>query len=382
MKKNKLHICIISDVFPPEGGGIGYYAYNLSKRLISRGYKITIFTRSNWKKSYYEKIEGINVYRVQMLPVYPFHLRLHSLFLQKIFKEIEQDIDIVHYNSPFISFIKSRKPSIVTEHGTAKGAIMNSEITDIPTLIMRQFAWEIVDIDRKILQMSDSITAVSKACVDELYSLYNINPSRIVVVGNGVDSNFFVPVKKKSDISYILYVGRLNARKGLIDLINSAEYIYNHNNKFMTEFVIIGEGPILNRLKSLIRHKGLDKYFTFTGFVDRQKLLDYYQNAAIHVLPSYQEGLPTVVLEAMACGIPSVATNIPGTSELVVNNKTGILVEPKNPVMLASAILKILTDNELRNYLGSNAREYAKKYYDWNIITDRIENVYQELLKK
>lgn len=377
-----MHICLITDVFPPEGGGIGYYVYNLSKRLISRGHKITVLTRGSWKKSYYEKIEDISVYRVQMLPFYPFHLRLHSFFLQKIFNEIEQDIDIVHYNSPFISYIKSEKPSIVTEHGTAKGAIMNSEILDMQSLIMRLFSKEIIDIDRKILKMSDRITAVSKACADELNKLYDISPINITVVGNGVDTDSFVPGKMNFDKSYILYVGRLNTRKGIIDLINSAEYIYNSDTKIDVEFILVGDGPLKNYLIKMLQNKGLDKYFTFTGIVDRSMLLKYYQNATIHVLPSYQEGLPTVVLEAMSCGVPTVATNIPGTSELIINNETGLLVEPRNPEMLAGALLRILIDNKLRISMGLKARENAKKYYDWNIITDRIENIYQGLLKK
>jgi glycosyltransferase involved in cell wall biosynthesis len=82
----------------------------------------------------------------------------------------------------------------------------------------------------------------------------------------------------------------------------------------------------------------------------------------------------------MSCGIPPVATNVDGTSEVIINEKTGFLVPPRNPKKLAEAILKLLSDEELRKETGINARKHIENNYDWDIITNKIEKVYENLL--
>lgn len=114
--------------------------------------------------------------------------------------------------------------------------------------------------------------------------------------------------------------------------------------------------------------------------MDRSKLLEYYQNATIYVLPSYYEGLPTTLLEAMSCGIPSIATDVEGSSELISDGETGLLVPPRNPKRLAEAILRLLEAEELRQKLGDNARKHIVNNYDWEIITDSVEKVYEKCI--
>lgn len=130
----------------------------------------------------------------------------------------------------------------------------------------------------------------------------------------------------------------------------------------------------------MINELGLKKNIYFAGFVDRSKLLEYYQNATIYVLPSYYEGLPTTLLEAMSCGIPSIATDVEGSSELISDGETGLLVPPRNPKRLAEAILRLLEAEELRQKLGDNARKHIVNNYDWEIITDSVEKVYEKCI--
>jgi glycosyltransferase involved in cell wall biosynthesis len=264
---------------------------------------------------------------------------------------------------------------VLTEHGTVKSDIHNSELLDIHSMVIKLFSREFVSLDVKAIKNSDIITVVSNSCAKELRDIYKID-RRIIIVNNGVDTNFFIP-KERNEMKepYILYTGRLDSRKGLVDLIESAKYVCQEHSDI--KFILTGKGPNKRYLEQRIDELGLKKNFYFAGFVARPKLLEYYQNATIYVLPSYYEGLPTTLLEAMSCGIPSIATDVEGSSELITDGETGLLVPPRDPKRLAEAILKLLNDKSLRLRIGLNARKYVVDNYDWPIITDKIEEAYK-----
>jgi len=142
---------------------------------------------------------------------------------------------------------------------------------------------------------------------------------------------------------------------------------------------LTGKGPLRSILDKKIQDQDMQSNFQFAGYVDRRDLIKYYQNASVYVLPSYFEGLPTTLLEAMSCGIASVATDVDGSSEVIINGKTGLLVSPKNPKQLSEAILKLLDSDSLRKTLGLNARKYIVGNHDWTTISSRIEEVYYKL---
>lgn len=372
-----MHICMLSDEFPPYSGGEGIYVYNLSKKLIENGHDITIITRGTWKKSYYENIDGIPVYRVRFIPSYPSIFKLHGFFVNKLFKSLESDFDLLHIHGSIVPVIHTSLPTIVTMHGTTKKDIDNMRVMSLHFFVVKTLRKQLIDAERNILKNADVVTAVSESCAEELRKFYAIK-KKVVVVKNGVDSKFFIPIKNKSIDNYILYTGRLETRKGLTDLIESAEYICKEYQNI--KFILTGKGTIKRYLERKVNKLGLEKNFCFVGYIDRNALLEYYQNATIYVLPSYYEGLPTTLLEAMSCGIPPVATNVDGTSEVIVNEKTGLLVPSRNPKKLAEAILRLLSDEELRKEIGINARKHIAINYDWDIITDKVEKVYENLL--
>ena len=122
IKEKKLNICMIVGEFPPNCGGIGIYVYNLSKNLIERGHDVVILTRGSWKyKCVKENIEGITLYKILYLPLYPFHVNIHGVFLKNQYKLIENnEFDIVHFHSPLIPSFDTDVPTISTIHGTVK----------------------------------------------------------------------------------------------------------------------------------------------------------------------------------------------------------------------------------------------------------------------
>lgn len=369
---------MVCDKIPPAGAGPGYHVFGLSKKLVERNHQVTIITRGSWKKSYTkETIQGITVYRVRFIPLYPFHLQLHGFFINRFIKSIKSHFDIVHLHNANIPVVNTSLPKVVTVHGTMRGYVPYRKILDLPSLIFRIFSSMYITIDRKIIRSADRVIAISKSCAMELKFFYGIANSETVF--NAVDSKFFYPSNYRSNKNlYVLYAGRLSGEKGLIDLVEGAKYVCN--NHLNVKFIIAGNGPLESSLKKLVHSINLKKNFFFIGNVPHNSLIKYYQNAAVFVLPSYREGLPTTLLEAMSCGIPVVATAIPGISEVIDNHKTGILVPPNSPKKLADSILMLLLDSALREIIGKNARKNIREFYDWDIITGKIEKVYESLL--
>ena len=180
-------------------------------------------------------------------------------------------------------------------------------------------------MESQLLKISNVITAVSPSVAKEL-SLYGVDPKKIPVVWNGVDEKVFTPAHKPKKEKYILYTGGLRARKGLPDLIRSVAILKKTNPDI--KLIICGTGPLLPKLKEQVRNLDIEKNVEFLGRVDRATLIQAYQNAALQVVPSIYEGLPTVLLEGMSCELPVVATNIEGSRDLISTNENGVLVPP------------------------------------------------------
>lgn len=366
---------MICDQFPPRAAGGGYYVYGLSRKLMERKHQITVITRGSWEKPYYqEKVDGITVNRVRFIPAFPFHLQPHGFLISRFLKAMESNFDVIHLHNSNIPVVETSLPTVVTVHGTMRGHIAHRESLDLHSFVVRALSPMYIAIDEKVVNSADKVIAVSNACAEELKVLYGIKSPEIIP--NAVDSTFFSPAHHKDNPKpYVLYTGRLSPEKGLIDLIACAKIV----SKDLPElkFALSGRGPLERHLKKMVAKHDLQKRFHFVGYVNRDILLKYYQNATIYVLPSYWEGLPTTLLEAMACGLPVVGTAVAGTSEVIADHKTGFLVPPHNPEKLASAILELLDNETLREEIGSEARKHVMRFYNWNTIVGKIERVYQ-----
>lgn len=374
----KLSICMVTPEFPPNCAGMGQYVYNLAKKLIERGNDVTVITRGSWKKVKIENFDGIKLYRVRFLPLPPIHIKIHGYFLNRFLFETfdESSFDIIHYHSPLVPPIKTELPSVTTFHSCWKTeSKLYDKITDIYSLYVRMFNRFFVKDEINSIKDTDKITTVSHKIAEDLSDFYGVDISKTTVIGNGVDVTSFKPDPKIDREKFsVLYTGRLVYRKGLVDLVKSAEYVCKEYPN--TSFILTGGGALRPTLEKLVHGLKLENNFSFLGFVTHTELIRHYQTDTIYVLPSYYEGLPTTVLEAMACGMPVVATNIPGTDEAIADGKNGVLVPPREPKRLAEAILRLLDDEELRTGLGANARKHIVNNYDWGIITDKIEKVY------
>jgi glycosyltransferase involved in cell wall biosynthesis len=251
---------------------------------------------------------------------------------------------------------------------------------DLYSLGLRLLQYPLVAIDRRISRNASSVKAVSRGCAQELQQLYGICPEKVVVIPTGVDTAFFTPAEKLTTATpYVLYAARLDARKGIEDFVECATYVCREKPE--TKFVVAGGGYLATKMKRKVHTAGLDGNFQFTGFVSQRVLLQYYREASVYILPSYYEGNPHSLLEAMSCATPCIATQVIGSSEIIVDNESGFLVPPGNPARLAEATLTLLDNKQLRKKIGENARSRVLQNYDFNTIVDRIEEWYRRNLR-
>lgn len=211
------------------------------------------------------------------------------------------------------------------------------------------------------------IVANSQAVADDLLRTERVGHGRLHVIPNGVD----IPESPSNPMNVPpvgIVVANLIAYKGHEDLIAALRMLPDP-----PRMRFVGDGPERSRLETLARDGGLAQILEFEGTVVNAKRL--FAEAQFAVLASHQEGMPNAVLEAMAFGLPVIATAVGGVPELIEDEVTGLLVPPHSPSTLASALLRVISDPDLRRDLGSAARERAKEL-SWEQCVEAHERVY------
>jgi glycosyltransferase involved in cell wall biosynthesis len=222
----------------------------------------------------------------------------------------------------------------------------------------------------------DGEVGVSRAVRDYLLIRRpgKIDESKIHLIYNGIDVNQIreasLRLLNESDLvsfeqsTFIIgCVGRLAEQKGYPYIFEALPKIINHIPDCILQ--VAGDGELKYELHEMVQDLNLSDHVKFLGL--RNDIPALMRQWDVFVLPSLWEGLPTVVMESMVCGVPVIATDIPGTNELVIDHETGILVPVKNPEFLADAIIKIYQNPVLRSTLVENARQHVKNFSMENI---------------
>lgn len=190
---------------------------------------------------------------------------------------------------------------------------------------------------------------------------------RVHRIYNGLDLSKFGRADFFSLPPLIISVGRLIPKKGFSDLIRACALLAEHGKSFRCE--IMGEGPLENDLRNEIAQHGLQRYVILAGTKPQSELRRRLAAANVFVLPSVidpeggMDNLPTVIMEAMATGLPVISTNIGGIPEMVIENETGFLVQPGDAVAMADAVSKIIGDASLARRLGQSGYERARTLF-------------------
>jgi glycosyltransferase involved in cell wall biosynthesis len=227
------------------------------------------------------------------------------------------------------------------------------------------------------------LTVVSRAMKKTVVEM-GICSQKIKVLPMGVDlKTRFVPnsevVRKQGNI---LFVGRLVEKKGLRVLIHAIPKVLNHfPNAYVT---VAGSGPLENDLKNQAQFLGISNKIDFKGMVSHSELPELYQQATLAVFPFVveksgdQEGLGLVVVEAMGCGCPVIASDLPAIKDSVIHGQTGIITPPGNSKALADTIIFALQQYEKMENMADLALEMVTEKFDWNVVAGK----YSRYLKK
>ena len=203
------------------------------------------------------------------------------------------------------------------------------------------------------------------------------SPDRIHLIPNGVDTQLFAPDEGAAavdDVPTILFIGRLSPQKNLPQLLQALAQLESP-----VQLKIIGEGPLRQSLAAQAEELGVQA--DFLGIIPHQELPAHLQKAALFVLPSLAEGHPKVLIEAMSCGRPCVASDSDGNRQLIQHGKTGLLFDIHNTHSLTKAMTQLITDRSFAQALGQAARQYIKRHLDiYNLLQQEI-NLLQMVAK-
>ncbi len=390
-----MKICIFAKYLPIHlRGGMEIHIQDLVNGLIKRGHKVTIITAPHPKGIKKEEKENLAIYYLKSKPKYlreKFYKESAELF-EKVNKQ--EKFDIVHSQSTlacgYAKYCKKEIPIVVTLHGISSNDIKS--LLKCKSLarffLMIPFYLKTRLIDEPILfRKADKIIAVSKELEEDIKIQYKIPEEKLIVIPNGVDTNKFKPLdisnlKEKLNIKdekVIVSCGTIRREKGFHLLIKILPEI---SRKQKVKLIIIGNGPYLENLKKMsVQYKVADKVL-FIGSIPHENLPIYYNLADIFVFVTFlKEAFPLVVIEAMACARPVIASKIGGIPTAIENYRDGILIEPGNLKELKEKILEVLRDESLSKKLKKNARQKAIEKFSLDKMVDDTIKVYQEVIQ-
>lgn len=379
-----MRILFFNYEFPPLGGGAGNASHYLLKEYAKDpNIWVDFITSSIDEKQHTLKLgENVTVYR---LPIgkNPDNIHYQSnkemlkyfwvayKFAKQLAKEKQYDLSHSFFSVPcgVISLLLKRKckiPYIVSLRGS-----------DVPGYSERfTFLYKfITPIIKKVWRNAYFVVANSQG-LKEL-ALKSNPQEEINVIFNGIETKEFFPdsSKKNKDQFTIVCVSRVTPRKGIRFLIQAFSILSKRYDYI--KLVIVGDGNERSSLEHLVRGLGLSNKVFFTGPVEHTNVLEYYQKANIFVLPSLNEGMSNTMLEALACGLPLIATDTGGTKELIKDDKNGFIVKLRDSNDIVEKIEKFLLDKNLEERMGKESSELSKKF-DWNVIANEYIDLYKK----
>ena len=187
--------------------------------------------------------------------------------------------------------------------------------------------------------------------------------------------DFHVKKKLEERDTIVGYIGRLERIKGINEFVKAIPIVVSQRKDI--QFVIIGDGELRTEIR-LQLSEYTDKNVNIIGNVSRSEIPEYLNNLKLVILPSFYEGLPTILLEAMACGTPVLATDVGAVPDLVINEKTGFLLKSNSPECIANSILRVLEDPKIYD-ISKNARVYVVQNYDYASTISSWKDIFANL---
>ena len=324
-------------------GGIAQHVQGLKNFLKNKGNDVEIISSEN---TFTIPIKGLK--------------NLSFMIFSSLKVKFKKNNDIVHaHNIPSAKAMKNASgKKILTIHGIYSQQIEhlhNKTISKITT-----------NYEKEALEWADAITVVSKDAFD-YYKKLGLN---VYHIPNSIDMN---SLPTKSDRRYkkqIIFAGRLSSEKGIDVLCELIEILPSDIN-----LIILGSGPKENLIKNITKPN-----VDYLGYLPKNESISLIRGSDILIQPSLIEGISSTILEAMACKVPVITTNVGGNKEIIEPDQNGILIEPDNSQKLLEKILKLFASSDFKNKLINSAYSDVQKY-DWSNVGELYLTLYDKLLK-
>ncbi len=389
-----MKLLVVSSSFPMKvGDGLSPFIWEYCVHLKKRGWDITAVVPHHKGLEREEVWNDIKIIRFKYLPqrledmAYsggiipgfkkkPWKIIKVPFFIYSMYKETlrslnRDDFDLVNFHWLFPACFwlglfnwKSGVPIVLTAHGT-----------DVRWALKKLFSM----FANNGLRKSAALT-LNSGYMKDLLKEFDL-PAKTEIIPMGVDTKKFHPESHKPSRSKkIIFLGRLIEQKGIYVLLDAFSSVLRKVPKAKLE--IIGYGPEEDGLIRKVKELAMENSVRFCGRVRYDELPERYRSARALALPSLiPEGFGISAAEACACGIPTVTFGLGGTAELVVHEDTGLVVE-KSRDALAEGLIRILTDDDLADRLGENARKKVTEQYSWDILSEKFDKLFRDIIEE
>ncbi len=381
-----LGVAMVTALFPPSIGGIQSHTLQLSRALARRGVVVHLVTRSRSGLPSHERVDGVAVHRVGTTSGPPAVGSVAFIVASaRRVLALRDAVDVVHAHqllSPTTAGLLAAPlaalPLIVNPH--ACGAIGDVGVLSRTAVGRLRLA--------ATVRRADAFVAVSRTIRDELLGA-GAPPRAVWTIPNGVDTARFRPASPDErgalraslglgggpDLRLVTYTGRLSPEKGVDVLLDAWPRLAARFPA--ARLWIVGQGDEQGRLVLRARERGISATVLFAGGV--ADAAPHLRASDVAVLPSRSEGMPVALLEAMACGLPVVATEVGGSAEVLAGRALGLLVPPERPEAMAQALGRALAEPARSRELGLAARAYVLEHHALERVVDRVLALYRAL---
>ncbi len=363
-----MNILLINYEFPPLGAGASTATWHIGKELAAMGHRVLVVTSGFKKNTGYGLENGMTIYRcpairkkVSQSNLLEMASFVASAFicLPRLVRKHRIEGAIVFFSFPcgplglWINLL-FKTPYIVSLRG---GDVPGNEkrldrIHKILTPLRRL-------VYRKSLAVVANSQGLKKMA--EKADLYPVS-----VISNGIDTNFFTPAEKKLNGKYFrfMFAGRLSDQKNLFFMLSQLAKL-KQAGFYRLKIHMAGDGPLKKKLQNFASEAGLSENIEWHGWVFKNRLLELYQNSHCFINPSFCEGMPNTVLEAMACGLIVIASNVPGNNDIIKHGQNGLLFDLSSHEEMRDFLGVVTKSHNLNEKLKRNARETVLKKFSW-----------------
>lgn len=376
-----MNLLLINNEFPPIGGGGSTVTKYAIRYLTHAGHKVTLITSRYKGLPHREVIEGATIIRIPTIRRYKDYCAAWELVIFGLSALGYSFAYTLRHKVDFVqAYFAVPAGWVAWLLGLTRGIPYSVYFggSDVPGSNPSRFK-KIYPLLTPLLRTIWRGAQFRTVCSQELAQLGQAVDahSEFLVIPNGVETERFTPIERPANPKVkILFIGRLIPRKGFQRVVHALPALRKLSlHPFEVE--VVGSGTAREDLDQLAQALGVSDLIHYAGTVSYEQLEKSYQYADIFVLTSLSEGMPSVILEAMGCGLPVIASDVGGNNEIVHDGVNGYLIQGDDTARIAEKLALLINDNERRKTMGAKSRQMALSY-DWKIIMQQYEELYQQ----